>query len=101
MFAEYLLPYIKSPLFAVQSLYDSWSLPNITGIACITHTGSMSRCSTSDMKVIEEYRTRQLAFLNKLTEDKRDGAWAPACAFHGFLHQNTTNSPKYRVPVGS
>jgi hypothetical protein len=34
MFAEYLFPYVKVPLFAIQSAYDTWSVPNILGIKC-------------------------------------------------------------------
>lgn len=35
MFAQYQFPYIRTPLFPVNSLYDSWSLPNILGINCV------------------------------------------------------------------
>ena len=35
MFAQYLVDFISAPLFAPQSLYDSWSLYNIVGIRCV------------------------------------------------------------------
>jgi hypothetical protein len=35
MFAQYLIDYINAPIFAPQSLYDSWSLYNILGIRCM------------------------------------------------------------------
>jgi hypothetical protein len=42
MFAQNLYKYIKVPLFAIQSFYDIYSLPNIIGVDCIY---SLSECS--------------------------------------------------------
>lgn len=35
MFAANLAPHIKAPMFIIQSLYDTWSIPNIVGVRCI------------------------------------------------------------------
>jgi hypothetical protein len=35
MFAEYNYAYINVPLFAIQSVYDTWSLANILGLTCV------------------------------------------------------------------
>ena len=51
MFAEYIHPYIKVPLFPINSLYDSWSLPNILGISCGSG-GSLAGCNQGQMQVI-------------------------------------------------
>jgi hypothetical protein len=37
MFAQYLHPYIKAPIFTPQSLYDTWSLYNIVGLRCVNN----------------------------------------------------------------
>ncbi len=55
MFAQYIHPFITVPLFAPQSLYDSWSLYNIIGIRCMDGS-SLAKCGADDMKVIESYR---------------------------------------------
>lgn len=44
MFAEYNYEYIKVPVFAIQSLYDTWCLRYIIGIFCESD-GSLARCS--------------------------------------------------------
>ena len=31
MFAQYVAPFIETPTFALQSVFDAWSLPNILG----------------------------------------------------------------------
>jgi hypothetical protein len=43
MFAQYLHPFIKVPLFTVNSLYDAWSLQNI-GVRCLDEH-SLAGCS--------------------------------------------------------
>jgi len=35
MFAANLAPFIKAPMFIIQSLYDTWSIPHILGVDCI------------------------------------------------------------------
>jgi hypothetical protein len=56
MFAQYNFPYILIPLFPIQSLYDSWSLPNILGIGC-EHSGSLSACNSSQIYYIDQYKS--------------------------------------------
>jgi hypothetical protein len=46
--------FIKTPLFPVQSLYDSWSLQNILGIRC-NDDRSLKNCNTDQMAFIEDY----------------------------------------------
>eukprot|EP00966_Prymnesium_polylepis_P204987 4749482-Prymnesium_polylepis.1 len=56
IFAEYVLPFIKSPLFVAQNLYDSWQLANILVTPCPGwyHRNS-SQCSTSQMTAVQAY----------------------------------------------
>jgi hypothetical protein len=51
-FAQNLHKYIKVPLFAIQSLYDTWSVYNILGISCISGS-SLAKCTDAERKVIE------------------------------------------------
>ena len=33
IFAEYAFPFVETPLFALESLYDSWQIPNVSAAA--------------------------------------------------------------------
>lgn len=45
MFASNLAPYIKAPMFILQSLYDFWSIDHILGVQCISYSnGTLSKC---------------------------------------------------------
>lgn len=54
MFAQNIYQYIRAPTFHIQSLYDTWSVPNILGIGCIS-AGSLAGCSEADRIIIEQY----------------------------------------------
>ena len=53
MLAEELYKYIKVPLFPIQSLYDSWSIPNILGINCLKDEISLAPCTEPHRNYIE------------------------------------------------
>lgn len=52
MMGQYLLPFIRSPLFIVESLYDSWSLTQILGLKCVVGR-SIEPCSQEQRSLIE------------------------------------------------
>lgn len=47
MFAEELFPFLKTPIFVAQSLYDTFNLPVILGINCVKNLAqrSLADCS--------------------------------------------------------
>lgn len=47
MFAEELFPFLKTPIFIAQSLYDTFNLPAILGIKCVNNLAqrSLANCS--------------------------------------------------------
>ena len=49
--AQYTEPYISSPLFGLNSIYDSWQLANILQLPC-----SPPKCTGEYMKDFENYR---------------------------------------------
>ena len=82
--AETMLHYIESPVFISESLYDSWSVPNILGISCIAD-GTMSKCSEADKQKINLFRGDTATLLKTATSAKNNrGLWAPACIFHCY-----------------
>lgn len=101
MFAEYLYPHIQTPLFPVNSLYDTWSIPNILGISCINSTGSLAGCSDGDRHTIDEYKKNLTTVLGKIATLTGNGAWGISCAQHSHLVSTVINNLKYAVPGGS
>lgn len=101
MFAQYMYPHIQTSLFPVQSLYDTWSVPNILGINCIDATGSLKGCSDGDRHTIDDYKKNTTAVLTGIAGMTGNGAWGVSCAEHGYLHYNAMNNPKFTVPEGS
>ena len=40
--------------------------------------------------------------IKKLKRDRKDvGIWAPACAQHGFIDDDTFTDPNFKVPSGT
>lgn len=80
--APYVLPYIQTPLFIVQALYDSWQSSNIVGLDCVADA-----CTN---------QTEYDAWLHMGTEMKTVLAKAPAgsgvfatpCHIHGQVNLN-------------
>lgn len=88
-------------MFPVESLYDSWSVPNILGISCI-NSGSLQDCSQSDRAALEVYHKSTESVLNDITVREGNGAWSPACSNHCYMHASAwTNSNNFAVPYGS
>lgn len=44
MFAEHMLPHLKAPVFPINSLYDSVTIPVIIGADCLKNR-SLADCS--------------------------------------------------------
>jgi len=65
MFAEYVYAFIKVPQFAIQSPYDSWSMPYILGISC-EYGASLIKCDDGQLKYIEDYHSNTSAVLKAI-----------------------------------
>ena len=100
MFAEHLHQYIKVPQFPIQSLYDSWSLPNILGINCGV-AGSFANCTSGQMEVIDKYRQNTSEVLKSIADNFKNGLWAPACSNHVYSTGAAFASANFRVPASS
>ena len=48
---QYTYPYIKSPIFALNSQYDTWQLGNILQLGCLP-----PNCSPTQMTFFENFR---------------------------------------------
>ena len=61
MLMQYSYPFIKSPIFVLNSQYDTWQLANILQLGCLP-----PRCSESQMKFFENFRNVRLVNYSKL-----------------------------------
>jgi hypothetical protein len=54
MMAQYLLKYVESPVFIVESSYDSWSIQNILIMFC-ANSRTLLECDSQEKAFIEGY----------------------------------------------
>ena len=80
VFAQNVLPFIKSRLFVMQNLFDSWQMANILGIRCTTYNKDLSACGASDMAAIESYGQTMRGLLAAAPAGY--GIFAPSCIAH-------------------
>ena len=58
MFVQYFYPFLKVPVFLIQSLYDAFSIPVITGIRCSSDYNfqPIYNCTEDKEKIVKSYR---------------------------------------------
>ena len=92
--AQYAAPFVQTPFFAVNSVYDAWQASNILAVEgdCIHDP---SKCDTSDLAAMEELRTTIVGNLTAAVKDKDDsGFFTYNCATHcgEFAHDDRWNT---------
>jgi hypothetical protein len=77
MFAQYVAPFIDTPTFALQSIYDSWSLPNILG-----RTADWEGDSEMD-QVVNVWGKNATGWIKGMLDaGKGHGAFLSSCSYH-------------------
>jgi len=79
IFAEYTYPHIKTPIFMLNSKYDSWQIPNIYGLPC---AADLSKCNTTEMNDFLQYGNTFLSTITPLEKNPEDGLFVDACYTH-------------------
>jgi len=94
MFAANIAPHIKTPMFLLQSLYDTWSIHYILGVPCIIDS-SLAYCDPPKKMIIEEYHrnTTNTIFEMTSTNPNINGYFAPVCANHVYGWGSSYYSP--------
>jgi len=82
IFAQYVAPFIKSELFVMQNLYDSWQINNILKIGCSGYGKPMTGCSTAQMAALQQYGADMRTALTPLTSNSAVGMFTPSCIAH-------------------
>ena len=97
MFAEYMHEHVRVPLFAINSLYDSWSIAYLMYMKCGVK-GSLKNCDEDKIKCVEEYKRKTLVVVESIARRPQNGAWAPACSNHVYTMSDKFYSEDYRIP---
>lgn len=93
MMAQYIFPYIKAPLFVINSLYDSWSLPNLIAPRKADPKDRILRdcihsfhvCTSKQHRLLQEYREATIAAAKDVLESAENatrGAFLFSCYHH-------------------
>lgn len=81
IFPQYFLPFVKSSLFVVNPLYDSWQLGNIWEIPCAHHPYS---CTKKELRQIKKFRKTTLKAMKRVIKGSSNIAlFADSCIDHG------------------
>lgn len=76
--------YINVRSLLVQSMYDTWSLPNILGTKCIKGN-DLADCDQTQMHAIQQHHQRFMQFGVEYLSKPSNNIWAIACANHVYL----------------
>ena len=85
IFPQYFLSFVKSKVFIVNPLYDSWQLKHIWEIDCASNPYS---CSKEEVKQIKKFRKTTLKAMIPLFKKSNFGLFADSCVDHGQVVYN-------------
>ena len=94
-FPQYSLPFVTTPVFLVNSLYDSWQIGSLSNISCIC---DFDTCSSAEKSFIEKFRKKTLRALRSVFDSKETAVFADACLVHS---QCPINDFWTKVEVGN
>ncbi|XP_009794027.1 pectin acetylesterase 8-like [Nicotiana sylvestris] len=104
-FPQYAAQHICTPLFIINSAYDSWQINNILvpeGVADPQHVWDtckkdINKCSPSQIQTLQEFRSTFLEALNELGPSISRGYFISSCHFHHGIeiqsYWSNNNSP--------
>jgi len=79
--AQYVLPHVRTPFFAVNSVYDSWQTVNILN-ATAECASNPSACTSAETAAIERLRTTMLGNLSAVPGAYSTSFFTYNCATH-------------------
>eukprot|EP00347_Sterkiella_histriomuscorum_P004397 403360614 len=84
-FAENLIAFIDSPLYLMQSAYDSWALGNVLGSTC-SQNDNLNACNHIEKAQIHTFHNKyKQIYKNATTLRNNRQVWMPSCVFHCAL----------------
>jgi hypothetical protein len=83
-FAQYVLPYVTTPMFMVNSNMDTWGLANIAQIPCLLRDKNLNNCTTEELFHVRGFETAMsLMFRPFVQLTSIHGSWFTTCVTHG------------------
>ena len=82
---QHFLQYVKSPLFLVQLLYDSWQLPHYLQVQCTWATSQSSlksTCTAKELSSIEHFKFMTQKILKTVAGKDNVSVFASSCFQH-------------------
>jgi hypothetical protein len=79
LFAPYMLPYIRTPLFIMNSAFDAYQVPNIFGESCLNDGNG---CSSAVVTTLEGYRSMMIQAVKAGAKPSLDGCYIDSCYVH-------------------
>ncbi|CAK73185.1 unnamed protein product (macronuclear) [Paramecium tetraurelia] len=97
-YAQYLLEYIKTPVFIVQSLYDYYSLSQLFKVDC-SDNYNLTYCSQDQQDFSQTLYSKTYDVIMKRKQNFQEtGGFAPSCLEHCFLLTPRYDSSDWEVP---
>ena len=89
MFAQNMINFIKTPLFIMNSMVDSWQAKNIMRLSCDV-TADNPRCSNREKKYLDDYRKSLLNSMKSFIIDGMNdgGCFLSACPTHSMANDD-------------
>ncbi|KAK9077770.1 hypothetical protein SSX86_006108 [Deinandra increscens subsp. villosa] len=88
-YPQYAMPYIKTPLFVVNSAYDIWQVFNILSSHEADPNGSfnkcknnLSECSATELKRLQDFRSEFLGAISVVANSSTKGMFINTCYTH-------------------
>lgn len=75
--AQYTYPHIMTPMFVLNSEYDTWQLANILQLGCLP-----PKCNETQMTAFTNWRATFLAALQPAVQSTTNGLFTDACLYH-------------------
>lgn len=95
IFPQYFLRYVKSKIFIVNPLYDSWQLGNIWEIGCASNPYT---CTNKEVKQIKKFKKATLKAMKEFLNRSNIGLFADSCIDHGqVVFSNRWNEIKVKT----
>jgi hypothetical protein len=102
IFSQYVLPFIKTPLFIAQNLYDSYQLSHILAIGgCSTYGKDLSACPNATVGAIQAYGATMRKIINDglAAPGVARGSFAPSCIAHCQTIENEHPAALWNWPA--
>ena len=79
LFPQYSVPFVNTPIFLVNSLYDLWQIAYLSNIPCVLN---IKTCNSTEMSQIMKFRKKTLRALRSVFDSRKTAVFADACLVH-------------------